>query len=323
MGIEAMKNMKLYEPEDKMLSLLRDNYNVLQSLGAFGISLGFGDKTVRQVCEEGGVDTFTFLAVVNLTINGYYSQSSVEHLDVPTLLHYLKASHEYYLGFQLPYIRRELEESLDGDDNLGKLILKIFDEYARFVTHHMKFEEKTLFPYVEGLLKGERNDEYDIETFSKHHDQTGDKMREVKSIIIKYLPSDSKRNNMLAAALHDIYNLEEWLALHANVEDKIFKPAIERLEKDVRRDAPATLNINKIIGSQSENEQLSEREKDVVIGVVQGLTNKEIADKLFIAPNTVITHRRNISRKLQIHSTAGLTIYAIVNHLVDIGSVEL
>lgn len=318
-----MKNMKLYEPEDKMLSLLRDNYNVLQSLGAFGISLGFGDKTVRQVCEEGGVDTFTFLAVVNLTINGYYSQSSVEHLDVPTLLHYLKASHNYYLGFQLPYIRRELEESLDGDDNLGKLILKIFDEYARFVTHHMKFEEKTLFPYVEGLLKGERNDEYDIETFSKHHDQTGDKMREVKSIIIKYLPSDSKRNNMLAAALHDIYNLEEWLALHANVEDKIFKPAIERLEKDVRRDAPATLNINKIIGSQSENEQLSEREKDVVIGVVQGLTNKEIADKLFIAPNTVITHRRNISRKLQIHSTAGLTIYAIVNHLVDIGSVEL
>jgi len=318
-----MKNMKLYEPEDKMLSLLRDNYNVLQSLGAFGISLGFGDKTVRQVCEEGGVDTFTFLAVVNLTINGYYSQSSVEHLDVPTLLHYLKASHDYYLGFQLPYIRRELEESLDGDDNLGKLILKIFDEYARFVTHHMKFEEKTLFPYVEGLLKGERNDEYDIETFSKHHDQTGDKMREVKSIIIKYLPSDSKRNNMLAAALHDIYNLEEWLALHANVEDKIFKPAIERLEKDVRRDAPATLNINKIIGSQSENEQLSEREKDVVIGVVQGLTNKEIADKLFIAPNTVITHRRNISRKLQIHSTAGLTIYAIVNHLVDIGSVEL
>jgi len=315
--------MKLYEPEDKMLSLLRDNYNVLQSLGAFGISLGFGDKTVRQVCEEGGVDTFTFLAVVNLTINGYYSQSSVEHLDVPTLLHYLKASHDYYLGFQLPYIRRELEESLDGDDNLGKLILKIFDEYARFVTHHMKFEEKTLFPYVEGLLKGERNDEYDIETFSKHHDQTGDKMREVKSIIIKYLPSDSKRNNMLAAALHDIYNLEEWLALHANVEDKIFKPAIERLEKDVRRDAPATLNINKIIGSQSENEQLSEREKDVVIGVVQGLTNKEIADKLFIAPNTVITHRRNISRKLQIHSTAGLTIYAIVNHLVDIGSVEL
>ena len=56
---------------------------------------------------------------------------------------------------------------------------------------------------------------------------------------------------------------------------------------------------------------------------MQGLQNKEIADRLFISVNTVITHRRNIARKLQIHSPAGLTIYAIVNNLVDISSVKL
>ena len=56
---------------------------------------------------------------------------------------------------------------------------------------------------------------------------------------------------------------------------------------------------------------------------VQGLQNKEIADQLCISVNTVITHRRNIARKLQIHSPAGLTIYAIVNGLVDISSVKL
>jgi len=324
MGIEAMKNMKLYEPEDKMLSLLRDNYNVLQSLGAFGISLGFGDKTVRQVCEEGGVDTFTFLAVVNLTINGYYSQSSVEHLDVPTLLHYLKASHEYSLGFQLPYIRRELEESLDGDDNLGKLILKIFDEYARFVTHHMKFEEKTLFPYVEGLLKGERNDEYDIETFSKHHDQTDKKLHELKLMIIKFLPSDAHHNNKLTATLYDIYNNEEWLRQHAEVEDHIFVPAIRRMEQLLKRQ-DVSKNITSMVlnASVDSTDALSDRERDVIVGVVQGMQNKEIADHLCISVNTVITHRRNIARKLQIHSPAGLTIYAIVNGLVDISSVKL
>ena len=53
------------------------------------------------------------------------------------------------------------------------------------------------------------------------------------------------------------------------------------------------------------------------------MTNKEIADHLCISTNTVITHRRNIARKLQIHSPAGLTIYAIVNHLVDISAVKL
>ena len=71
------------------------------------------------------------------------------------------------------------------------------------------------------------------------------------------------------------------------------------------------------------DEQLSDREKDVIVALVQGMTNKEIAEHLFISINTVITHRRNIARKLQIHSPAGLTIYAIVNNLVDISSVKL
>ena len=71
------------------------------------------------------------------------------------------------------------------------------------------------------------------------------------------------------------------------------------------------------------SDMLSEREKEVIISVVQGMTNKEIAGHLCISTNTVITHRRNIARKLQIHSPAGLTIYAIVNNLVDISSVSL
>ncbi|MGN0310055.1 MAG: helix-turn-helix transcriptional regulator, partial [Bacteroides sp.] len=47
-----MKNFKTYEAREKMIALIRDNYNVLQSLGSFGINLGFGDKTVEEVCDE-------------------------------------------------------------------------------------------------------------------------------------------------------------------------------------------------------------------------------------------------------------------------------
>jgi regulator of cell morphogenesis and NO signaling len=86
-----------------------------------------------------------------------------------------------------------------------------------------------------------------------------------------------------------------------------------------------TKNISSMVfkGGQDSSDALSDRERDVIIGVVQGLQNKEIADRLYISVNTVITHRRNIARKLQIHSPAGLTIYAIVNGLVDISSVKL
>ena len=69
---------------------------------------------------------------------------------------------------------------------------------------------------------------------------------------------------------------------------------------------------------EKRQEELSEREKDVLKLVVQGLINKEIADKLHLSLHTVLSHRKNIAKKLDIHSSAGLTIYAIVNHLVDI-----
>lgn len=72
----------------------------------------------------------------------------------------------------------------------------------------------------------------------------------------------------------------------------------------------------------TENENLSQREKEIIVGVVKGLTNKEIADKLCLSIHTVITHRRNVSRKLQIHSPAGLTIFAIVNGLVELNDIK-
>ena len=313
----------MYEPDDKMISLIRDNYNLLQSLGSFGISLGFGDKTVSQVCEEQHVDTYTFLAVVNFTINGYRDIDDATRLSMPTLLQYLKASHDYYPGFQLPFIRKELVEALDERDNLARLILKLYDEYARSITAHMKYEEKHVYPYVEALLQGKPVADFEIDMYSKHHGQESSKLRELKSIIIKYLPSDGLHNNQLSATLYDIYNNEEWLSLHAQVEDEIFIPAVRRLEQKLKQ-SDVTAKISNMIGKNVDGtEALGEREKDVIVALVQGMTNKEIADHLCISVNTVITHRRNIARKLQIHSPAGLTIYAIVNNLVDMTSVKL
>lgn len=69
-------------------------------------------------------------------------------------------------------------------------------------------------------------------------------------------------------------------------------------------------------------EVLSLREKEIITCVVKGMTNKEIADKLFLSTHTVITHRRNIARKLEVHSTAGLTVYAIVNKLISLDDIN-
>ena len=320
-----MKNQKMYEADDKMISLIRDNYDLLQALGSFGINLGFGDKTVKETCEDNNVDTYTFLAVVNFTINGSGEFENDEQISVPTLLHYLEASHAYYLDFQLPFIRRELQESLDEHDSLARLIVRFYDEYAHEIRRHMQYEQKTLFPYVESLLEGRPASDYTVETFSKHHGAADKKLRELKLLIIKYLPQDGLHNNQLTATLHDIYDNEAWLRQHAQVEDHIFVPAIRRLEQ-LAKQSDVSRNISDMVfkgGAGQNADALSDREKDVIVSLVQGMSNKEIADHLCISVNTVITHRRNIARKLQIHSPAGLTIYAIVNGLIDISNVKL
>lgn len=77
------------------------------------------------------------------------------------------------------------------------------------------------------------------------------------------------------------------------------------------------LNDNKLTQDKSESVELSNRETDVLVALVKGMTNKEISDKLFISVHTVITHRKNIIRKTGIKSVSGLTVYALLNNLVD------
>ena len=92
--------------------------------------------------------------------------------------------------------------------------------------------------------------------------------------------------------------------------------------EDMKEKLNRLLNLSGQEDGRGGQEVLSSREKEIVTYVVKGMTNKEIADALFLSTHTVITHRRNIARKLQIHSPAGLTIYAIVNKLVEIQDIK-
>lgn len=67
---------------------------------------------------------------------------------------------------------------------------------------------------------------------------------------------------------------------------------------------------------------LSDREKEVLRQVALGLTNSEIADKLFISQHTVIAHRKNITAKLEIKTISGLTVYALLNDLISMNDVN-
>lgn len=232
-----MDNLHKYKPTDKMIDLISDNYSLLQVMSRFGLSLGFGDKTVSEVCRMNGVHCGTFLTVVNFIAEGFSRLGSEsDQLSIPALVDYLRQAHIYFLDFCLPAIRRKLIEAIDCSENdVSFLILKFFDEYMREVRKHMEYEERTVFKYVDALLQGNAPKNYQISTFSKHHAQVGERLTELKNIIIKYCPTKAN-NNLLNAALFDIYACEEGLESHCHVEDFLFVPAILKIERRIQSD---------------------------------------------------------------------------------------
>lgn len=322
-----MSKKHIYIPNDKMADIICDNYSLLQVMSRFGLPLGFGDYTVEEVCHSHQVDCRTFLAVANFINKGHSrSSASIDDISVESLMTYLKNAHHYFLDFQLPTIRRKLLEAIDCsmDNEVTFLILTFFDNYVKEVRNHMSYEDTHVFTYVDKLLKGEKSEDYDINMFVRHHDHIDEKLTELKNSIIKYYP-DSRKSYVMNAVLFDIFNCEKDLASHNEVEDYLFVPAVLHLEREVSQ-ANTHKKVEEAPMSKEEKtatDDLSQREKEIITCVVKGMSNKEIAESLYISIHTVITHRRNIARKLQIHSPTLLTVYAIVNKLVDISEVKV
>ena len=134
------------------------------------------------------------------------------------------------------------------------------------------------------------------------------------------------------------FNVEETKRIYDAHEMKVISLICTVVDSNMLKDYDESINlfddidtlsvklsgiINVSDEEDSDPDSLSQRGKEILGYVVKGLTNKEIAEKLYLSVHTVITHRRNITRKLQVHSAAGLTIYAIVNKLVDISEVKM
>lgn len=310
-----------FKPTDKMRELVKDNSALILVMGRFGISLGFGDKSVRDVCRTHNVNENTFLEVVNFVSNREYNYEAV---SLPSIIGYLKKAHEYYLDFNLPNIRRKLIEAIDcsGTNDIAMLIVKFYDEYVTEVRKHMEYENEVVFSYVEQLSQGFLNRNFSISAFAGKHTSISDKLKELKDIIIRYYPE--KNNYLLNAVLLEIILCEQDLTSHCMIEDKLFVPAVKLIEQHLKKSEQilyADDSDNEII-EKERLEILSDREKDIIVCVTKGMNNKEIADYLFLSVHTVTTHRRNISNKLQIHTTAGLIIYAIANKLVNIEDIQ-
>ena len=316
-----------YKTTDKVSYVLANDYRLLQVMSRFGISFGFGEKSIKEICQQKNVDADTFIAVINYVKDGAKNSPIIlGDLSVRSLLDYLRQTHAYSLDYQFPTMRRNMLNAIDCSvkNEVAFLVLKFFDSYVEEVRKHMEYEEKVTFSYVEKLLSGNNPVLADNANhlLSKHHESIDQKLRELKNLFIQYYPQQGV-DNELNAVIYELYRTQEDLEVHCRVEDNVFTPAVRRLAYLNKTRQEQDELLAKENETQNTDETLSEREREIVVCVAKGMANKEIADHLCISVNTVTTHRRNIARKLSIHSSAGITIYAIVNKLVTLDEVNV
>ncbi len=193
----------IYSATDNLSALVTAQPELLLTLSHFGIPLGFGDKTIAQVCREHGVATEFFLLVTQVYCDDNYapSQAVIKSTPMGNLIPYLMNSHDYYLNRGLPHIKGHLARIANMlPARAGKAIKQFFDAYVDEVRAHFAHEENTVYPHITRLLNHQPGDDYMIKEYLAHHDNLQDKLSDLVQIIFKYLPTSSSSPSKIEGA---------------------------------------------------------------------------------------------------------------------------
>ena len=232
-----------------MADVIHTNYFTLSVLNRFGIELGFGDKSVEEICKKTNVDVYFFLEIVNAFVNkDYFPKKHLQTFSVKLITDYLQKTHDYYHKLKVPEIENLIEEMVDScytqKENMV-LLKKFFNNYKQELLNHTHREEEVVFPYTLAIEKAynlekpdnsviELMETYSIDIFQNEHDNIEEKLFDLKNIIIKYLPQpkDSKLCNKL---LYELFNLEQDLNDHSRIEEKVLVPKVREMEKIITK----------------------------------------------------------------------------------------
>ncbi len=236
--------MELFNENSKLASVIHKDHSLLPVINRFGVKLGLGDKTIRNICEERDIDLNFFIETINVFhYEAYFPEKRLLDFSVAKVIDYLIKTHRYYMDFLIPENDRLIELFLTAtpDENTeNELVRKFYAKFKEEFLIHINFEEREMFPFILELNSVIENPEtrnqftkkypsYSIASFEKEHSAMDDKMDDLTNIIIKYLPPnyDQNRGN---AFLANLFMFEKDLKNHSRIEDHILIPKVKQLE---------------------------------------------------------------------------------------------
>lgn len=226
-------NRAIFSEDMKIIELIDADYGLLSILLRLDIQLPFGDISIGEMCRRYGMSSMLFLMICRIYALPDYAPDaeSLTAADLPCLLRYLRSSHRYWIDTVIPRIGRGVDDVLLSCNRMqAEVLRKFYNDYCDEIRRHLQYEESEMFPYVERLARGEVGAEVRMAEYMENHTDICDKIDDIKSIILKYLP-ESCTTRQRCDLLLDIFSLRDDLAKHTLIESRILAPVVMAEER--------------------------------------------------------------------------------------------
>ncbi|MBZ4651261.1 MAG: hypothetical protein JG761_61 [Proteiniphilum sp.] len=283
-----------------MADVLAEHNELIPVLNRFGIRIGVGDHTLLELCEAYELNADFILTVLNVYLDdSYLPDTSLTLFDAGLIADYFHRTVENYIEVLVPNIEKHLNAFIALSGSESRELSMLRELFLRF--------RERMTSYLQQMAENDSGDLPD------------DLLHDLKSILIKHLSTEYNQN-LAYATIFSVHSLEKDLAAHNRLRDKVLRPKLNELDhtaiQELQQSISEEHNHNHRQNASSDR-ALTNREKEILRLIVQGHTNKEIAEVLVISHNTVLTHRKNIIAKTGIKTVPGLTFYCIRNGLIS------
>ena len=228
--------MSRFTPNMKMADLIAANHRLILLLPRLGIPLGFGEKSVHEVCVAAEVPVDFMLLMCNVyTYSDFLpSLEQLAEIDMRPLVPYLCASHRYYTNERLPHIATHLNHIADRvGGRYGNVLKQFYADFQHEITEHFQLEESNDFPRLQSLQQGRKVQRKTPTHAERSHSLLVDKLNDLTQIVYKYLPGNVLPEETWELVF-DILQLSADIQKHALIEEKILIPYLAWLERSVR-----------------------------------------------------------------------------------------
>lgn len=217
----------------KLSQIIIDDPTILSVLSRFGISLGVGDMTIEQICQQKKMNVVFFTTILNTFRDpDFFPEKILYSFEAHLIVDYLKKTNQTYLQFQLPNIERHLHLLISKSDAQNSnllIIMKFFSEVKAQLMKRIDDDKNHWFPEILALENSEGNKvESTVMAFDESNDSIEDKINDLISMFVVYLTGDYDIN-LGQAVLLALDSLKKDIAQNNRIRKRILMPLYQAL----------------------------------------------------------------------------------------------